>query len=72
MICRLIQQKNIRFCQEKAAEGHPGFLTAGEEMDFLIKFFFFKSQSFKYSDNLTSIGIAVLIFKGLTQPGVGF
>ena len=72
MVGRLIEKKNIRFCEEKASQGNSGLLTAGEKMNFFIKIFLGKAKTFKNTDDLASVSIAVLIFKGLAHPGITF
>ncbi len=46
MVCRLVEQYNIRGGEQKFAERHAGFLSAGKRCHFFGKFFLFKTKTF--------------------------
>ena len=45
VVGRFVEQKNVRFRQKKASEGHAGFLTAGKQRNLFGKILLCKSET---------------------------
>ena len=72
MIGRFVQNDQIRFLQEKFAQGNPRFLPSGEYGCGLVKFIFGEAKSFQDACDLAFVGLTVCAFESMSQIRVLF
>ena len=72
MVGWFVQEQQIRLLQEQLGKAQPRQFAAGKQPGGLVILLFGKPQAGKHTLNGRLPGVAIRLFKGVVQAGVGF